>query len=202
MSKLTGAALGMAAALAASAGAALADPPPAAGVMADGNVPAGCAFGAWQKDSGPGTFAGGKDAVVTYANSDLVDGSAMSVVSAATAVTVHAPLVCNTGITWSISVEKGALRQDLISTPPAGFSNQWLYSLGSSMRNAGGGAVGSTYGYESDGTPFNTETHFQDVPTALQIASLRMTFSPSPQTGRMLAGNYSEKITVTVQPSF
>lgn len=186
---------------AATASAALADGPTPANVTVQGNAPAVCSLGGWSKDSGPGTFSGGTSAVVTYGNSDLVDANAMSTLGAAQAVTLRANLLCNTSITWGISTSKGALRLDAGVTPPSGFSNQWLYNLTSGPKTSGGSYVSSYESLDSDGTPFSGETHTLSQVNSQRIAYFALIFTPYSQTARMLAGSYSESITLTISPS-
>jgi hypothetical protein len=175
----------------------------AASVAVTGSAPMVCSLGGWQKDSGPGTFngAGSHSAINTYGNSDMVDGAAMSVLGAGQTLVFHAPLLCNTSITWSVTTDKGAFRNDTAGTAPAGFANQWLYSLLSGPYKAGGTSAASLETMDSDGSPLTGETHTVDPPRALTISYFGITFTPSAQTARMLAGSYSEKITLTVAPS-
>jgi hypothetical protein len=180
---------------------ALADGPTPANITVQGSAPLVCSLGGWSKVSGAGSFSGGTSAVVTYGNSDLVDGEAMSTLGAGQAVVLRAPLLCNTSITWSITNLKGALRLDSSVVPPSGFSNQWLYNLNSGPRTAGGSTVGSMEDYDSDGTPFEGESHTLSAANSVKIAYFALTFTPYSQTARMLAGSYSEAVTLTVSPS-
>ncbi len=170
-------------------------------VTVKGNAPAVCSLGGWAKDSGVGAFSPGTNAVITYSNSDLVDASANSVLGAGSAVVLRAPLLCNTAITWGLTTTKGALRLESSLVPPAGFSNQWLYNLTSGPRTSSGAAVGSLESLGSDGTPFSGESHSLSAPNSGRIAYFSMAFTPFAQATRMIAGTYSESVTLTVSPS-
>jgi hypothetical protein len=189
------------AALGAASGGALADTPPSAGVTATGSVAPGCSLGVWSKDSGGGQFTAGKDAVVTYADGDLVDASGNSIVSPSTAVKVRVPMVCNTAVSWTVTSDVGALRLTSGATPPTGFSNQWLYTLMTAPYTSGGVVVGSLDTTQSDGSPI-FEGNSLSATRSLTVSYFGMTFSPNSQSEKMLAGNYAEKITLTVSPSF
>ena len=185
-----------------TAGAALADPAPGDTINVKGNAPAVCSLGAWSWDSGPGVFTGGTSAVVSYSNDQLVDASAMSIAGAGLTESMHAPLVCNTGLTWSISTGKGALRLDSSVTPPGGFSNQWLYHLEAGPQKSSGAWVGSMHAsYDSDGTPGGGIDVTLGASLSESIDHFSLTFTPSSQSARMLAGTYSETVTLSISPS-
>jgi hypothetical protein len=186
---------------AATACGALADDLSPVNITVQGSAPQVCSLDGWSKISGPGSFSGGTGAVVTYGNADLVDSGAFSVLGPGSAIVLRAPLLCNTSITWSVTNLKGALRLDSSVIPPAGFSNQWLYNLTSGPRTTGGSAVGSLESYDSDGTPFDGESHTLSAANSVRIAYFGMIFTPYPQSARMLAGSYSESVTLTVSPS-
>lgn len=187
---------------AALAPAALADDPGPANIAVQGNAPAVCSLGGWTKDSGAGAFTGGTNAVVTYSDSEMVDGAAMATLGPAQAVVLRASLVCNTGLTWTIAADKGALRNDAGVTPPAGFANQWLYNLVAGPKTPGGAWVGYLHVvYDSDGTPIGGISATLTPSLSQTIGYFSLTFTPIAQSARMLAGNYSERITLTVEPS-
>jgi hypothetical protein len=183
--------------------AAMADPPvsPAVDITVKGNAPAVCSLGAWTKLSGPGAFAGGTNAIVTFSNSDMVDGDAMSALGPEDAVTLRAPLLCNTQLTYGLGAMKGRFSLDSNMTPPAGFSRQWDYSLAFGTADAGGGYVSNAH-HEWDGSmsggPYGGETIRPSTDNSLKAAYFLLTFTPHSQTARMVAGNYSEILTLTI----
>lgn len=194
----------MGAALAAvTAGAAFAASPLSTNIDVRGNAPQVCSLGGWTKTSGPGGFSAGTSAIVSYDSADLVDASANSIAGAGSTVVLRAQLLCNTGLTWTVGNSKGALRLESPTLPPAGFSNQWLYHLASGPRNAGGTQVGSMEEFDSDGSPYplGTETHTIQPPRSETIAYFSISFTLTSQTARMLAGAYSETVTLSVSPS-
>ena len=185
-----------------TAGAALADPAPGDTINVKGNAPAVCSLGQWIKDSGPGGFTGGTSPVISYGNGDLVDGSAHSIVGAGSTVQIHALLLCNTALSWQLTTAKGALRLDS-GASATGFSNQWLYGLAFGPYDSGGARVGSFEDMaSSDGTPFTGDLHGMSLSNSLKIARYGMTFTPLPQTASMLAGSYSETLTLTMSPLY
>lgn len=194
--------LGIALAAATSAAAAQADDPLAANITVHGSAPLVCSLGGWTKDSGAGSFSGGTSAVVTYSNSDLVDGEANSVLGPAQAVALRAQLLCNTSLTWTLEAAKGALRLDSSATVPGGFSNQWLYHLEAGPKTSGGAWVGFIrVEYDSEGEPISGISSNLSPSLSTTVAYFALTFTPLAQSARMMAGNYSESITLTVSPS-
>jgi len=165
-----------------------------------GNVPAVCSLGGWQKQSGPGAFVPGFDAVATYNSSDLVGADGFSALGPGSALTFHAPLSCNTAITWSFSTAKGALRLDATTAAAPGFARQWFYDLSAAPYTQGGSVVGFQPTLTSNGTPI-TESFGLGSGDAKTISYMGIVFSPIAQPLRMLAGNYSETITLTVSPT-
>ena len=186
---------------AATATAALASGTNPDSINVKGSAPEVCSLGGWTYVSGPGSFSGGTNAVVTYTNDQLVDSLANSVLGPGAAMTLQAPLLCNTAISWSITTSKGALRLDSGTTPPTGFANQWLYELKSGPYKSSGVAVASLEVDDADGTPFSGESHGLTSDKATQIAYFGLSFTPFAQSTRMLAGSYSESVTLTVSPS-
>jgi len=180
---------------------AMADGPTPANIAVKGSAPEVCSLGGWTYVSGPGSFSGGTNATVTYSNDQMVDGLANSILGPGSAMTLHAPLLCNTAINWSITTSKGALRLESGTTPPSGFASQWLYELRSGPYTSGGTAVASIEVDDADGTPLSGESHGLTSVKATQIAYFGLTFSPFAQSARMLAGSYSESVTLTVSPS-
>jgi hypothetical protein len=202
MCRITKGVLG-AAFIVAVAPSALADPPAAPGVdiTVKGNAPAVCSLGAWTKLSGPGAFSGGTNAVVTFSNSDMVNGDAMSVLGPEDAVTMRAPFLCNTQLTYGLETMKGKFSLDSEMTPPAGFSRQWDYSLAFGTADAGGGYVSNAH-HEWDssmsGGPYGGESIRPSTYNSLKAAYFLLTFTPHSQAARMVAGNYSETLTLTI----
>jgi hypothetical protein len=166
-----------------------------------GNVPAVCTLGVWEKQSGPGTFTSGYNAVATYSDSDLVGPDGFSALGPGSALTFHAPLYCNTGLTWTLNTEKGALRLDSASAPPpSGFADRWLYHLTAGPYKADGNPVQFIDALPSNGTPAD-EGFILHEPQAVMISYMGIVFSPDAQFARMLAGHYSETVTLTVSPA-
>jgi hypothetical protein len=173
---------------------------PDGAIHVKGNVPAVCSLGGWEKQSGPGTFAAGYDAVATYDNSDLVGANGVSALGAGSALTFHAPLNCNTAITWSFATAKGALRLDGGSAPPFGFADHWLYELTAAPYTESGSVVGFQPDLMSNGTPVS-ESFGLGQHDAETIHHMGIVFTPIAQPLRMLAGHYSETVTLTVSPT-
>lgn len=184
-----------------TAGAAQAADPPTATLTAQGHADTVCNLGDWVKDSGPGSFSGGKAPVVSYGDADLVDGSSRSIVGSGSAVKIHAPLLCNTALTWSLSTAKGAFRLDSGATAPS-FANQWLYDLVFGPYSSSGARIGSFEDMTSDGTPFSGDAHGMSLANSLKITRFGMTFSPLAQSATMMAGSYSETVTLTMTPLY
>ena len=173
---------------------------PDGAIHVKGNVPAVCSLGGWEKQSGPGTFVPGFDAVATYENGDLVAANGVSALGPGSALTFNASLNCNAAITWSFATTKGALRLDSGTTPPSGFADQWLYGLTAAPYTAGGSVVGLRPDLTSNGTPVS-ESFGLGQHDAETIHHMGIVFTPIAQPLRMLAGHYSETITLTVSPT-
>lgn len=181
-------------------GATAADPPSAT-LTAHGSAPLVCTIGPWVKISGPASLSGGHNAILTYGDSDLVNGESQSIVNGNSAVEIRAALLCNTGLTWGFSSLNGAFRLTPDVAPPAGFSHQWLYQLNFGPYDSGGGSVGGfSLSYTSQGTPFNSVDLAYTPNLSLEIAYFGLTFTPLANPNRMLAGNYSETFTLTMEP--
>jgi hypothetical protein len=177
----------------------LADSPSTA-ITASGYAPQVCTVSAWSKISGSGTLTGGVQSVLTYDESDLVDASSMSVLDASKAFTLRIPVLCNTSVTWGILGAKGALRHNSDPVTPSGFAKQWLYRLTTSAKTASGGTIGATVTYDSSGTPLSGMTSTFDQSLSQTLAYFTLTFTPLAVSQRMLAGSYSEVLTITIQP--
>src|SRR3569833_2836588 len=152
-------------------------------VTVTGNAPQVCSLGGWTKISGPGTFSGSGSQAATnaYSNNDMVDGQAMSTLGAGQALVFHAPLLCNTAITWSVVTDKGAFRHDTIASAPGGFANQWLYSVLSGPYQSSGTSAASLESFDADGTPFSGEIHTVAPPRARTIAYFGLPITPLSQ---------------------
>jgi hypothetical protein len=182
------------------AGSAIADPP-AASLTASGYAPQVCTVGSWSKVSGSGTLTGDTQAVVTYNESDLVDANSMAVLNSSKAFTLHIPVLCNTAMSWGIEGAKGAFRNDTVPAPLPGFANEWLYHLDIGPKKVGGGLVGYfPVQFDSDGTPFSGITFNLNQTLAQTVAYFSLDFTPLSATQRMLAGHYSEVLTLTISP--
>lgn len=182
-----------------------ADPPsaPSAVITATGYASAVCTIGPWTKLSGAGSFSSGTSAVVTYSDSDLVDAESRSIAGPAATVSVTANVLCNTALTWHLTTANGALRLTSGAAVPPGFSNQWLYSLIFGPYSSGGARVGSFEDMPaSNGAPFDGDVHGMSLVNSLNVARFGLTFAPLAQSSRMLAGPYSEVLTVTFTPTF
>jgi hypothetical protein len=183
------------------------DPAPqSVGIQVGGNAPAYCSLGDWFKVSGPGTFSGGPNAVIGYANSDLVGSDGKAALSSAQAVKLHAPIRCNTALTYTVKTDKGIFSRATTGTVPAGFSNYWTYILTVGLTDASGSTyVGNYLNWQSSTNwpPLNSTTA-RTLEDSVRSAYVEIIFTPNAnswQTPRMLAGNYSEGITFTVSPT-
>jgi hypothetical protein len=167
---------------------------PGGEIRVKGNVPAVCSLGGWEKQGGPADFQGGYDAVATY------DAATLASLGPGAALTFVAPLNCNTAITWSFATTKGAFALDGGPSPPTGFSDRWLYDLTAAPYTEGGSVVGFRPSLTSDGTPVS-ESFGLGQRDAGTIHHMGIVFTPVFQPLRMLAGHYSETISLTVSPT-
>ncbi|MGA9794559.1 MAG: hypothetical protein WBQ17_03385 [Rhizomicrobium sp.] len=169
-------------------------------ITVKGNAPAICVLGEWALKSGSASFSPGSTGVATFTSDQLTGTDGVSVLGAANALDFHAPLVCNTAISWSFSTTNGAFRLTSGAVPPSGFANQWLYGLSVGPYTSGGTQVGSVDSFTSSGAP-QYESYGLNAGDSERIAYMDMVFTPVAQNLRMLAGNYSESITLTVSPT-
>lgn len=167
---------------------------PGGAIHVKGNVPAVCSLGGWEKQSGPADFQGGYNAVATY------DAATLATLGPGSALTFVAPLACNTAITWSFATTKGAFALDGGVSPPAGFADHWLYDLTAAPYTESGSVVGFQPSLTSSGTPIS-ESFGLGQRDAETIHHMGLVFTPISQSLRMLAGHYSETISLTVSPT-
>jgi len=167
---------------------------PGSDIRVKGNVPAVCSLGGWEKQGGPADFQGGYNAVATY------DDATLAALGPGSALTFFARLNCNTAITWSFATTKGAFALDNGPMPPAGFADRWLYDLTAAPYTESGSVVGFRPSLTSDGTPVS-ESFGLGQTDAETIHHMGIVFTPIAQPLRMLAGHYSETISLTVSPT-
>jgi hypothetical protein len=179
-------------------------------VTVSGNAPAGCALSGWELVSGPsGAFTDGTAAVFTYDSSDMTTNGVSNFSGSSGKIKVRAALVCNTTMTWTIGLQKGALADD--SPPaslPAGFSDAWLYHLNAAPEDASHHPVlGFSTSYNSNGSPLPLGVIQSSLaaPAWGLLRSFSIDFTPKAVpsgSSKMIAGHYSEVITLQVQPAF
>jgi hypothetical protein len=167
---------------------------PGGEIHVKGNVPAVCSLGGWQLQSGPADFQGGYNAVATY------DAATLAALGPGSALTFVAPLNCNTAITWSFTTAKGAFALDNGGPPPSGFADRWSYDLTAAPYTEGGSVVGFRPSLTSSGAPVS-ESFGLGQRDAETIDHMGIVFTPISQPLHMLAGHYSETISLTVSPT-
>lgn len=181
-----------------------------------------CAItGDWRKTGGTPSSVqivsnGKAGAALTWSTSTLVDGGAKSVIKNDAGATVSAPILCNRPFTWSISAAKGALRQNSYG-PTAwsgtGFASEWGYRLRANV-TALDSDIGLSIGFLS--TPLNVNSpagstggvkgvrSVTGIGYALaNYAVIEVNLLPNTvgaSEPRMVAGNYSETLTLTLTP--
>ncbi len=200
-------------ALAATATQALAAPAPAKPqVTVDGSASPTCVLGPWTLASGPnGVFsAGTASGSFTYDSSVMVTGAGVSNFSGNSGkVAVRAPLICNTAMSWTVSVQKGALALNTPPSPvPSGFSTKWVYRLHAAPEDGSNNQVGLIAAdYTTNGHPVPPNS-FGSSGVLLVVWGFMRNFEidVTPQAingpnNKMIAGDYSESITLQVSPS-
>jgi len=153
---------------------------------------------------------------MTWSTSTLVDGGAKSLIKNDSGATVSAPILCNRPFTWSISAANGALRQNN-SGPTAwngsGFASEWGYRLRANVTVLDsdlGLSVGLLSTPVNVSSPAGSTGGLKGVRSVTGIgyglanyAVIEVNLLPNTVGGnepRMLAGNYSETLTLTLTP--
>ena len=186
--------------------------PPKPQVTVDGSASPTCVLGAWKLASGPnGVFtAGTGTGSFTYDSSVMVTGAGVSNFSGNSGkVAVRAPLVCNTAMSWTVSVQKGALALQTPPSPvPSGFSTKWVYHLHAAPEDGSNNQLGLIAAdYTTNGHPVPANS-FGSSGVLLVVWGFMRNFeidvTPQAISGpnnKMIAGDYSESITLQVSPS-
>lgn len=179
-------------------------------VTVDGHASPTCVLGGWSLASGPsGAFTPGTNATFSYDASVMVTSTGVSNFSGNSGkVVARAPLVCNTAMGWTIGLQNGALAlQTPPSTVPTGFSTRWLYHLHAVPEDGSNNQVGVfAADFDTNGHPLPLGPVFGLLPFATGWGPLRefeIDFTPQAISGpnnKMIAGTYSESITLQVGP--
>jgi hypothetical protein len=185
--------------------AAFADASQTASLQVQGSAPKVCTLGDWTTSAASsGTLSSGSNAVVTFSNADLVaaDGTPKQ-----PGFTVHTPIMCNTAMTIKIRNDKGGFINDAVGTVPAGFANKWSYNVVAGTVGTDGTYIYSGYMWVNTylGQHFNVSSNMPLVDAAkstyVQIIFNLYNGSAAPITGKMMAGTYSEGLTLSVSPT-
>jgi hypothetical protein len=186
-------------------------------------APSTCGIsGPWTSLDGGVTFTpSANGGTITYSSSQLIESSSGSsnydvpgfVVPT---YTVRAPMYCNSAVTAQLSAQNGALRfEGAIPSAPFGYYFPETVNVGfrdsttiSDQSNSFVGDCGGTPGRcssSSANVPF-TETINADATQALSIAAIDIRYNlgrvfPPVYPRVMVAGDYTEVLTLTISPN-
>jgi hypothetical protein len=113
--------------------------------------------------------------------------------------------MCNTALTLRVKNDKGAFINEAAGTPPAGFSNKWGYNLTSGTVDSGGTYIYSGYFftgiYTGQHIDLTKSIPFADAAKSTYVQIILNLYNSPAVTSKMMAGTYSEGLTVLVSPT-
>lgn len=127
----------------------------------------------------------------------LADTSGNGIVSSAeVAIRVRGQAACNTTHTITVSSSNGGLAHAAsVSAPPAGFTRKRRMTYNANWRDQNWGVINFIPSAPGDSRTYN---HGSTVPPGNREFDVRMGLLREPTSGPMLAGAYTDQLTITI----